>query len=268
MHTRAWIGRYCGIAAGISTHLLFAFTVWHLFWFLKGNSVRLAKPWLWVDTLLALQFAVPHSVFLLPSTRRRVGSMIGAPFYGIFFCAVTCISLLVLFSLWRTSAVQVWVLGGAARACTEAAFIASWFSLLYSIRLTGFGYQTGWTPWWHWVRRRKLPPRGFATRGAYRWLRHPVYLSFLGLIWFNPRMSADRLLLACTWTLYIFIGSHLKDERLAYYLGASYRKYQTQVAGYPFFFFGPLAKRKPTSAPIEPAVASTARASSPSSMAA
>ena len=56
-------------------------------------------------------------------------------------------------------------------------------------------------------------------------------------------MSADRLLLAAVWTAYIFVGSYLKDQRLTYYLGDTYREYASRVAGYPgIFFFGPLAK--------------------------
>jgi hypothetical protein len=51
---------------------------------------------------------------------------------------------------------------------------------------SGLGWQTGWTPWWHWARRLPQPKRLFVERGAYRFLRHPVYLSFLGLIWSEP----------------------------------------------------------------------------------
>ena len=56
-------------------------------------------------------------------------------------------------------------------------------------------------------------------------------------------MAADRAVLTGVWTVYIFVGSYLKDERLAHYLGQPYRRYQQQVAGYPFMLFGPLAKR-------------------------
>jgi hypothetical protein len=42
-------------------------------------------------------------------------------------------------------------------------------------------------------------------------LPRPVYLSFLGLIWFAP---LDRVVLMSAWSAYIFVGSVLKDRRL------------------------------------------------------
>lgn len=135
------------------------------------------------------------------------------------------------------------MLAGAGKATIEYAFIGAWVALLYSINLTGLGYQTGLTPWLNWLRGREQPRRTFEPSSAYLWIRHPVYLSFLGLIWLNPAMSLDRLLLAGIWSAYIFVGSYLKDERLAFYLGQTYRDYQTRVVGFPLMFFGPLAKR-------------------------
>lgn len=126
----------------------------------------------------------------------------------------------------------------------QAGFYGAWVGLFYSLYLSGLGYQTGLTPWWYWLRRQPQPRRQFEIRSLYRWLRHPIYLSFLGLIWFTPRMTWDHVLLTTIWTTYIFIGSYLKDERLAYYLGDSYRRYQEQVVGYPLMFFGPLGRRK------------------------
>ena len=91
--------RSLGILFGVATHLLFAFTVWHLVWFLKGPTIaadatsggtlvsRGGTPSvvaaLIIDTLLAGVFAVPHSVLLLPALRSRlVKAGIAGPFYG------------------------------------------------------------------------------------------------------------------------------------------------------------------------------------------
>jgi protein-S-isoprenylcysteine O-methyltransferase Ste14 len=235
--------RMLGIAFGIGTQSLFAFTVWHLFWFLKGGEPAPgSRGSLLVDAGLAAQFAVPHSLLLLPSGRDRLTRVIPSAFYGSFCCVVTCACLLLMFGLWQPCSGVVWRFGGSARSAIEVAFVGSWVALFYSLHLTGLGYQTGLTPWWHWLRGKPLGPRRFEPRGAYLWLRHPVYLSFLGLVWFTPVVTLDRAVLIGTWTVYIAIGSYLKDQRLAYYLGDPYRDYQARVWGYPGIWFGPLGR--------------------------
>ena len=79
-------------------------------------------------------------------------------------------------------------------------------------------------------------------QSVYRFLRHPVYLSFLGLVWFVPVVTLDRAVLIGVWTVSISVGSVLKDRRLLFYLGDEYRRYQADVPGYPGMPFGPLAR--------------------------
>lgn len=238
--------RAAGIAVGVGTHALFALTVWYLFRFLRGwegtAPATSATSALLVDAFLAVQFAVPHSALLHPAVRERLTRWIPRPFYGCLHCMVTCVSLLAAIFGWQTVPAVVWSPDGFARDAILCAFYGSWAALLYSLHLSGLGYQTGWTPWWHWLRGVPLPPRQFQPKSLYRWMRHPVYLSFLGLIWFNPHFTADRLLLAGLWSVYIFAGSQLKDRRLLYYLGGKYRAYQSRVPGYPFISAGPLAR--------------------------
>jgi methanethiol S-methyltransferase len=235
--------RTLGIAFGIGTQILFTFTVWHLFWFLKGReSVVGSSGSLLVDAGLAAQFMVPHSLLLLPAVRDRLTRVIPSAFYGCFYCVVTCASLLLMFGLWQPCSGVVWRFGGVARSAVELAFIGCWVTLFYSLNLTGLGYQTGLTSWWHWLRGKPLGPRRFEPRGAYLWFRHPVYLSFLGLVWITPVVTPDRAVLIGTWTVYIAVGSYLKDQRLTYYLGDRYRDYQARVWGYPGIWFGPLGR--------------------------
>ena len=237
--------RTCGIAFGIATHALFFVTLYRVFRFLQGDAVPSPAGSLWYDALLAAQFGILHSLLLYPATRRRLEAWIPSPFYGCFFCTMTCVSLLAMFAGWRAAEPTFWRLTGAARVFVDGAYVGAWLLLFYSLCVSGLGYQTGFLPWWHWVRQRPAPKREFRPRNIYLLLRHPVYLSFMATVWFNPVMTLDRLLLALVWTAYIFVGSWLKDERLAFYLRDTYRAYQEQVAGYPFMPFGPLARRKP-----------------------
>lgn len=238
----ARMARPAGWAAGIGTHLLFVYTVWHLFWFLRNGRANSMVGNLWLDFCLAILFAVPHSLLLWPAVRSRLTRWIQPAFYGLFYTVVTCASLLLLFAFWQGSSTVLWELKGTPRMLVDLGFSASWLALFYSLCLTGLGYQTGLTPWLFWARRQPLPRREFRPQGAYRILRHPVYISFLGLVWFTPHMSLDHVVLTATWTTYLFVGSYLKDRRLTYFLGDTYRDYQSRVPGFPLMPFGPLAR--------------------------
>ncbi len=244
------VARLGGIGFGLVTHALFAITVWHLVWFLAGHGPGMNPTdttttlrAITTDAVLATMFVVPHSILLLPPVRRSLSPrLIPQAFYGCFYCVVTCIVLLTTILAWQPSDVVVWAWPLALSPWVTAAFIGCWGLLLYSLHLTGLGYQTGLTPWWRWVRGLPQERREFRPRGAYCILRHPVYLSFLGLVWFTPVVTLDRAVLIAIWTAYIYVGSVLKDRRLAFFIGDQYREYQALVPGYPGMPAGPLAR--------------------------
>jgi hypothetical protein len=231
-----------GISTGLAIHAVFGVMVWYLYWFLKGGPVGVSAQGLWIDCLLALQFVVIHSLLLYPAVRERLSARISPAFYGLFFCVATTIGLALTMAFWHTSPVVWWEVTGPARVAIEAGWYASWVLLFYSFFLNGIGYQTGFTNWWHWVRGRPIPPRPFNPRGVFRMMRHPSYLSFLGLVWFTPVVTTDRAILTVVWTVYVFVGSYLKDRRLLLYIGEPYRQYLAEVPGYPGMLLGPLGK--------------------------
>jgi protein-S-isoprenylcysteine O-methyltransferase Ste14 len=243
----AMLRRTFGILYGFGNQALFLVTVWYLFWFLRDGALINAQPdtqgpWLLRDGGLAIFFALSHSVMLVPRTRRILTRLIPTPFYDSTFCVVTCVSLLLLFFGWRQSSWVLWNIEGSARWTIHLLFYISWAALMYSLALTGLGYQNGWTPFYYWLRQQPAPRREFRPKGAYNWIRHPVYLSFLGLVWFTPRMSLDHLALTLIWTAYIFYGSVLKDRRLEYFIGKAYIEYQRSVPGFPLISRGPLGR--------------------------
>jgi protein-S-isoprenylcysteine O-methyltransferase Ste14 len=251
------------IAFGWLTHAVFVVLVYYVFWFFKGPDTAptggSAVDGL-VDAALALQFTVSHSWLLLPATRERLSRIVPSPAYGVFFTFCTTVSLALMMACWRPWG-GAWELSGVARYVVQGAFYGAWIALFYSVSLSGAGYQTGWTPWRPWSQGRPVPTREFRPRGVYRLMRHPLYLSFLGLVWFTPCMSLDRAVLTGVFTIYIFFGSYLKDRRLLFYLGDRYRSYQAEVPGYPGMLFGPLARVpwEPVSSPSStPPTTSTA----------
>lgn len=238
----AW-SRSLGIIIGIAAQLAFAATVARLFLFLGGYHPAVRGQGHLLDALLALQFGVFHSLLLRPSVRARLQRRVPRALYGSVFCLVTCASLSLVIEFWIVNPVIVYQLSGAAETGIRLGYHAAWLALIYSLILSGIGYQTGFTAWWHWLRGTRPPSRTFVERQAYRIFRHPIYLSFLGLIWFQPRMTLDRLVLSGIWTAYILVGSYFKDERMARFVGESYRDYQRRVPGFPFIAAGANGRR-------------------------
>jgi protein-S-isoprenylcysteine O-methyltransferase Ste14 len=234
-----------GIAFGVGTQMLFLITVVYLFLFLRHGSDSIGSHWVIRDLALAIGFAVPHSILLAPPVQTRIKRYLPSGMLGCVHCCTTCISLLVMFHFWIRSDDTVWHAEGWTAIGIVALFYASWVALLYSLWLTGLGYQTGLTQWWYWLNQTKPPVRPFVTRGVYRWMRHPVYMSFLGLIWFTPTMTLDHALLTAVWTMYIYLGSYFKDQRLLRYIGTPYREYATRVVGLPLIGFGTLRRYPP-----------------------
>lgn len=239
--TRVW---WTGLFFGVATQVFFLWTAWHLFLFLRDGAFGPGAFRPWLDTFLAFLFVAPHSVLLFPKVQSTIKQWLPSAWTGCLHCMATCLSLWLLFRFWTASPATVWDLHGWSRSFMLMAFYGSWIGLLYSLWLTGMGYQTGWTPWWYWLWGRKPPRREFRESGAFRWMRHPVYLSFLGLIWFTPRMTLDHAILTAAWTFYIYLGSYWKDRRMIHYLGESYREYASRVTGFPLIGFGPWGRMR------------------------
>ena len=82
----------------------------------------------------------------------------------------------------------------------------------------------------------------FVVKGPYRWVRHPLYLFMILMIWSSPNLTMDRLLFNGLWTVWIVIGSILEERDLIFEFGDVYREYQQRV---PMFIprgFHPLQK--------------------------
>jgi methanethiol S-methyltransferase len=224
--------RFLGITTGVLVQVLFVVTSYYNYVFLQGSPPQAGREALAWDALLALQFALVHSVLLLPSVRKMLKRFISPAFYGLFFCTAACLTLLLTMSQWQVGDWAIWQLTGWSRLAVQSLYLTCWGTLLYSLCCSGFGYHTGWLPWWYWVQHESIPNRPFKPKGAFSVIRHPGYMSFLGLVWFTPDMTIDRAVLVGIWSVYIFCGSYLKDRRMIHYLGNTYREYRDRVPAY------------------------------------
>ncbi len=67
------------------------------------------------------------------------------------------------------------------------------------------------------------------VRGAYRWVRHPMYTGSLLFLWAMPVMTLNSALFYAALTVYIVLGAHWEEQKLLAIYGASYARYRQQV---------------------------------------
>ncbi len=77
--------------------------------------------------------------------------------------------------------------------------------------------------------RRAEPVSDLQVRGFYRYVRHPLYLFSVLLMFLTLTMTLHLLVLYCLGTLYFVVGSFHEEALLVDTFGDAYRDYREQV---------------------------------------
>ena len=73
------------------------------------------------------------------------------------------------------------------------------------------------------------PSPHFTERLFYKFVRHPIQLGTLVGIWSTPTMTMTHLMLAVSFTTYVFIALFYEERDLVATLGENYKDYQRRV---------------------------------------
>lgn len=124
-------------------------------------------------------------------------------------------------TLWSFSGVGYWtLLGGSALGWGIAAL-----STFQIDHFEMFGLRQGWD----YAQQRETEPSTFTLTWLYRVCRHPMMLGMLLAFWLTPVMTAGRLLLVVTFSLYIVVGIQWEERGLEAELGEEYEAYKKKV---------------------------------------
>lgn len=181
-----------------------------------------------LDTCLCLAFFLQHSGMIRTGTQHWMSRLIPEHYLGAVFSVVSGFVLLTLIILWQESTVVIVSADGIYRLALRALFflaIAGQVWGIWSLKSADlFGTDA--------VLRNQAatqPPTPIVIRGPYRWVRHPLYLTTLLMIWSHPDLTADRLLFNVLFTVWIIAGTVLEERDLVGVYGDDYREYQRSV---------------------------------------
>jgi protein-S-isoprenylcysteine O-methyltransferase Ste14 len=138
-------------------------------------------------------------------------------------------ALLMVVLLWQPSGVGLYSLTGLSRHVAQGLGIAAVGLFVWGLLSLKSFDPLGVAGIARHLRSRPAQPCGFAVRGPYRFVRHPLYLAIIVALWSCPDVTADRLLLDVLWTAWIVVGTVLEEADLVAEIGDAYRAYRRTV---------------------------------------
>jgi len=191
-------------------------------------SLGLTDTWALVfDAALCLVFFTQHSVMIRRSFRGSLARAIAEAYHGAVYAMSSGVVLFLVLLLWQGTAEPLVSVDGPWRWFMRLTFAAAlagfgWGAMaLRTFDPLGAGAVLG--------RARERPPQQrmpLAVRGPYRYVRHPMYLFFLVIIWSSPVITADRLLFNVLWSIWILVGTLLEERDLLADFGPTYLRYR------------------------------------------
>jgi hypothetical protein len=191
------------------------------------------------DVALFSVFGLHHSIMARPAAKAWFGRVASPELERATFVWVSSILLVVVCSAWqrvpgeiyRVASPWSWLLYGVQGAGVWLTLRAS--GHLDVFELAGIRQVQN-------ARRPRHPAdvaqqsrpgalNALQIRGPYRFVRHPVYLGWILLVFGAPLMTADRLAFATISTFYLIVATPLEERALRIAFGQSYEEYARRV---------------------------------------
>ena len=72
-------------------------------------------------------------------------------------------------------------------------------------------------------------PSQLVTTGFYRWVRHPLYLFGLLILWLTPALTRNMLVAFLSLTAYLIVGAVFEERKLLREFGPAYAEYRLRT---------------------------------------
>ena len=187
----------------------------------------LATVLLW-NAALSMLFFIQHSGMMRKPFRAWMARLVDPRYHAAIYAIASGVALAAVVLLWQPSH-TLFTLTGWARRLTQGLSIAAFGFFVWGARSLRPFDPLGLAPLVAHLRNKPDRTPVFVVRGPYRWVRHPLYLAVLVLIWSCPDMTVDRLLFVLLWSGWIFLGARLEEADLLAEFGDAYRAYCREV---------------------------------------
>lgn len=183
-----------------------------------------------VDLGLIALFGLQHSVMARPGFKRWWTRFVPEHLERSTYVLLASVTLLLVFWLWRPIPGEIWTVEATwARWSLWALYGAGWAGVYVAGEAIDSDHLMGVSQVRDHLEGEEISSPGFQTPGPYRFVRHPIQLSFLVAFWATPRMTVGHIVFSAGMTLYILVGLLFEERDLVRSFGDRYLDYRQRV---------------------------------------
>jgi protein-S-isoprenylcysteine O-methyltransferase Ste14 len=177
-----------------------------------------------IDVALFSAFALHHSLFARNAAKRALARVMPAQAERAVYVWVSSLLLLGVCLLWRPLPGVVYAADGGMKwllmGVQGLGVVLTWrgAAVVDPLELAGIRQA-----------RREPSTSGLRIVGPFRFVRHPIYLGWILMVFGAPLMTANRLVFAAVSSAYLVSAIPWEERSLVEAFGDPYRAYQRQV---------------------------------------
>ena len=175
-----------------------------------------------INTLLFGVFAIHHSVLAREPVRARVARMVSPPLERPTYVWVASLLFIAACLAWRPIAGTLYRIPPPWSWLAGALQLAGGILTLDAARRIDVLVLAG-------LRPEPVLEGDPVARGAYRFVRHPIYTGWVLLVWAASDMTTGRLVFAAVSTAYLVVAVPFEERSLRRRFGPTYDDYRRQV---------------------------------------
>lgn len=200
------------------------------------------------DIGLIAIFGIPHSVMARTGFKKFSRKIIPLPIERSFYVFIVSITLIALSCLWQPIPIhfELWdIQSNFGKYSIYTIFTIGFALVVVSTFLIDHFELFGLRQAWNYFLKTQSTTAGFATPSFYKFVRHPMMLGMILILWSTPLMNIGHLILSLGMTLYIIIGTSFEERDLILTFGENYLRYKREVPMlWPFFIRKQKAAKK------------------------
>lgn len=183
-----------------------------------------------VNLLLIFAFAVQHSTMARPWFKRWLTKFIPESAERSTYVLASNIAVIMIMAFWQPMGATIWqVESTLLKSAVMSVYFLGWAVLFLSTCMIChfdlFGLRQVWTQF----TGQQYSNYEFRVPFAYKYVRHPIYVGWLMIIWATPVMSIAHLVFSMGMTVYILAAIPWEENDLIATFGKKYTDYQKSV---------------------------------------